>query len=151
MWDGRESTPQTGTQKITYATNPTDLLADLAHQAFDATNGHAQGSVPFTAEQQKQIVDFEMALTTAQAFDYRAGALDGGGADGGPAFLAKHTLPEFFVGINDPLGGNPKNVPFTASVFTLFDKWSARGGLAIRFLWSGTRSTREYRQRPNSV
>ena len=118
MWDGRESSPQTGTQKITYATNPADLLADLAHQAFDATNGHAQGSTPLTAEQQKQIVDFEMTLITAQAFDYRAGALDGG-----PTFLAKHTLPDFFVGINDPLGGNPKNIPFTAEVFTLFDKW----------------------------
>lgn len=118
MWDGRESSPQTGTQKITYATNPADLLADLAHQAFDATNGHAQGSTPLTAEQQKQIVDFEMTLITAQAFDYRAGALDGG-----PAFLAKHTLPDFFVGINDPLGGNPKNIAFTAEVFTLFDKW----------------------------
>ena len=123
MWDARESTPQTGTQKITYATNPTDLLADLAHQALDATNGHAQGSTPLTAEQQKEIVDFEMSLISAQAFDYRAGALDGGGADGGPTFLAKHTLPDFFVGINDPLGGNPKNIPFTASVFTLFDKW----------------------------
>jgi hypothetical protein len=28
MFDGRESSPQTGTQKITYATNPADLLAD---------------------------------------------------------------------------------------------------------------------------
>jgi cytochrome c peroxidase len=129
MWDGRESAPQTGTQKITYATNPADLVADLAHQAFDATNGHAQGSTPLTAAQQKQIVDFEMALITAQAFDYRAGALDSGGADGGPTFLAKHTLPEFFIGINDPLGGNPKNIPFTASVFTLFDTWlHAPGG-----------------------
>jgi cytochrome c peroxidase len=123
MWDARESSPQTGTQKITYATNPADLLADLAHQALDATNGHAQGSTPLTAEQQKEIVDFEMSLISAQAFDYRAGALDSGGADGGPTFLAKHTLPDFFVGINDPLGGNPKNIPFTASVFTLFDKW----------------------------
>src|SRR5207249_3885344 len=40
MFDGRESSPQTGTQKITYATNPADLLADLAHQAIDATLGH---------------------------------------------------------------------------------------------------------------
>jgi cytochrome c peroxidase len=133
MWDGRESSPQTGTQKITFATNPTDLLTDLAHQAFDATNGHAQGSTPLTAVQQQQIVDFEMALITAQAFDYRAGALDGGGVDGGPTFLAKHTLPEFFVGINDPLGGNPKNVPFTASVFTLFDKWLHTAGWPFDF------------------
>jgi hypothetical protein len=53
MWDGRESSPQTGTQKITFATNPADLLADLSHQALDATNGHAQGSTPLTAAQQK--------------------------------------------------------------------------------------------------
>src|SRR5579864_2980525 len=49
MFDGRESSPQTGTQKITYATNPGDLLADLAHQAIDATNMHAQASTPPTA------------------------------------------------------------------------------------------------------
>jgi len=36
MWDGRESSPQTETQKVTFATNPGDLLADLAHQAIDA-------------------------------------------------------------------------------------------------------------------
>ena len=84
MFDGRESSPQTGTQKITYATNPADLLADLAHQALDATNGHAQGSTPLTPQQQQAIVDFEMALSTAQAFDYRAGALNANGATGGP-------------------------------------------------------------------
>ena len=41
MWDGRESSTQTGTQKIAYSTNPGDLLFDLAHQAVSATNGHA--------------------------------------------------------------------------------------------------------------
>ena len=41
MFDG-QSSPQTGTQKITYATNPSDLLADLAHQGIDATTGQAQ-------------------------------------------------------------------------------------------------------------
>ena len=39
MWDGRESTPR-NTQKITYP-NTGQLLADLAHQATDATTGHA--------------------------------------------------------------------------------------------------------------
>jgi cytochrome c peroxidase len=133
MWDGRESTPQTGTQKITFATNPSDLLEDLAHQAFDATNGHAQGSNPLTAAQQKQIVDFEMALITAQAYDYRAGALSSGDADGGPMFLAKHAMPDFFVGINDPLGGNPKNIPFTSTIFTLFDNWTQVTGRRFGF------------------
>jgi cytochrome c peroxidase len=80
MWDGRESSTQTGTQRITFATNPDDLVADLAHQSLDATNGHAQGSAPLTAQQQAAIVNFEMALSTAQAIDYRAGLLNSRGA-----------------------------------------------------------------------
>ena len=72
MWDGRESSTQTGTQKIAFPTNPGDLLVDLAHQSVDATNGHAQGSTLPTPQQQQAIVNFEMALTTAQAYDYRA-------------------------------------------------------------------------------
>ncbi len=123
MWDGRESSTQTGTQKITFLTNPSDLLADLAHQSVDATNGHAQGSIPLTAQQQQEIVDFEMSLITAQAFDYRAGALDGNGARGGPMAIAKQIMPAFFVGINDPLGGNPHGNPFTSEIFNLFDAW----------------------------
>ncbi len=124
MWDGRESSAQTGTQKITYSTNPGDLLADLAHQALDAVSGHAQGSTPLTAQQQQEIVDFETALVTAQAYDYRAGALDGAGAAGGPMPIARQTMPAFFIGINDPLGGNPKGTPFTPVVFNLFDAWA---------------------------
>jgi cytochrome c peroxidase len=94
MWDGRESSPQTGTQKITFKTNPDDLLADLAHQALDATNGHAQASTPLSVEQQQAIVDFEMSLITAQASDYRAGPLTANGAAGGPIRLATQT-PSF--------------------------------------------------------
>ena len=113
MWDGRESSLQTGTQKITYLTNPTDLLANLAHQSVSATNGHAQASTPLTAEQQQGIVDFEMVLVTAQAYDYRAGALNAHGATGGPVNIATQTMPAFYVGINDPLGGNPEGTAFT--------------------------------------
>jgi cytochrome c peroxidase len=127
MWDGRESSTQTGTQKITFATNPGDLLADLAHQALDVTNGHAQGSAPLTEQRQKDIVDFEMGLVTAQAFDYRAGPLDAKGAFGGPVAIAQCTVPDFFIGINDPLGGNPRNVPFTPVIFGLFDTWMNSG------------------------
>ena len=36
MWDGRESSPPS-TEKITFATNPNDLVFDLAHQSVDAT------------------------------------------------------------------------------------------------------------------
>jgi cytochrome c peroxidase len=124
MFDGRESSPQTGTQGITFATNPGDLLADLAHQALDATNTHAQASTPLTPQQQQAIVDFEMSLSTAQALDHRAGALNAYGASGGPTSLALQTTPAFFVGINDPFGGNPHGTPFTAVIFNLFDAWT---------------------------
>jgi cytochrome c peroxidase len=108
MWDGRESSTQTGTQRITFATNPGDLIADLAHQSLDATNGHAQGSAPLIPQQQDAIVKFEVALSTAQAIDYRAGALNSRGAIGGPMALASQTVPAFYIGINGPLGGTRK-------------------------------------------
>ena len=124
MWDGRESSTQTGTQKITYLTNPGDLLVDLAHQSVDATNGHAQASTPLTSQQQQAIVNFEMALATAQAFDYRAGALNASGATGGPVTLGTQAVSAFFIGVNDPLGGNPHGTPFTPVIFNLFDGWA---------------------------
>ena len=117
MWDGRESSSQTGTTPITFATNPGDLSFDLAHQSVDATLGHAQATTPPTPEQQRQIVAFEMGLSTAQAIDFSAGSLDAPGATGGPLPLV--TQP-FFVGINDPLGENPYKTPFNPVVFTLF-------------------------------
>jgi hypothetical protein len=120
MWDGRESTPPS-TEKITFTTNPNDLIFDLAHQSADATLGHAQARVPPSAEQQRQIVDFEMALSTAQMADNQAGLLDTAKANGGPRALARQ---DFYVGINDPLGGNPAGTPFTAAVFSLFQGWS---------------------------
>lgn len=117
MWDGRESSTQTGTTPITFATNPTDLLSDLAHQSVDATLGHAQATTPPTPQQQQQIVAFEMALSTAQAIDFCAEALDALGATGGPVSLSNQP---FYVGINDPLGLNPFKTPFSPVVFTLF-------------------------------
>jgi cytochrome c peroxidase len=123
MWDGRESSPQTGTQKITPSTNPLDLLQDLAHQSADATMGHAQGTTPLSADLQQAIVKFETSLATAQIYDNLAGALDANGATGGPSVIVTQTMPAFFVGINDPLGGNPLGIPFTPAIFNLFDAW----------------------------
>lgn len=124
MWDGRESAPQTGTQKITYATNPGDLLADLTHQAIDATAGHAQGTTQPTASQLQDIVNFETSLRTAQAIDFQAGVLNSSGATGGPASLAAQ---RFFIGINDSFpssfGFNPTGAAFTPVIFTLFNSW----------------------------
>lgn len=119
MWDGRESSTQTETFPVL---NSTNLQSDLKHQALDATMGHAQGA-GLSGELQKEIVNFEMALSTAQSFDYRAGALDANGATGGPAALALQTTPAFFIGINDPLGKNPNGTPFTPVIFNLYDAW----------------------------
>lgn len=142
MFDGRESTPLTGTQKITYAPPPNNLdnvLADLAHQSVDATTGHAQGdgTRPTPAEQQ-QIVNFEMALSTAQAFGFRTGLLNEMGANGGPVPL---TTQPFFISMNssvrfllpppqfnfEPPGGlvTPGDGQFTPVIFNPFDAWAS--------------------------
>ncbi len=139
MFDGRESTAATGTTKILYSNYPTSLLNDLAHQSVDATTGHAQGdgTRPTPAEQQ-QIVNFEMALSTAQIIDNYAGRLDAHGATGGPIPLV--TQP-FFISINssvrfllpppqfnfEPPGGlvTPGDGQFTPAMFNPFDAWAS--------------------------
>jgi cytochrome c peroxidase len=127
MWDGRESSSQTGTQPITFPGNPNDLLADLGHQAVDATTGHAQG-LGLTSAQQQDIVAFEIALATAQAIDKQAGALNTNGANGGPMGLAGQP---FYIGTNDSFptsfGFNPFATPFTPVIFNLYDAWSNPG------------------------
>jgi hypothetical protein len=136
MFDGRESTPLTGTTKILYANYPGSLESDLAHQSLDATVGHAQGdgTRPTPAEQQ-EIVNFEMALFTAQSLSFFAGPLNRAGANGGPIPLA--TLP-FFISINSSVhallpngpeqpGGlmTPGDGQFTSNIFNVYDAWSA--------------------------
>ena len=136
MWDGRESSTQTGTTPIIYdQTNPQgNLLFDLRHQSDDATTGHAQGA-HITPLQQQQIVDFEMALSTAQVVDRHAGSLTRGGAKGGPVAIANQP---FCIGINDNLAPNACTPdPFTPTVFTLFtqswvDKADDRDDYAAR-------------------
>jgi cytochrome c peroxidase len=138
MFDGRESSPATGTTKILYSNYPTSLLSDLAHQSVDATTGHAQGdgTRPTVAEQQ-QIVDFETKLFTAQLFDNRSGLLNADGAKGGPAAL---TSQPFFITINSSVnflvpafekpGGmvNPGDGQFTSNIFNLYNQWAQYSG-----------------------
>lgn len=116
MWDARESVSPLG--------NPTNfnssLITDLSQQAIDATTGHAQGSVP-TPAQVADIVNFELGLSTAQVWDFRAGLLWGDGAQGGPLSLAGQT---YYPGINDSLTPSI----FTPTIFTLYGSWQdARG------------------------
>jgi cytochrome c peroxidase len=134
MFDGRESSPATGTTKILYSNYPSSLLSDLAHQSVDATTTHAQGdgTRPTTAEQQ-EIVNFEMGLTTAQAFGYQTGFLNERGATGGPLALVNQP---FFISINSSVhalvpaleqpGGlvTPGDGQFTPSIFDPFDAWA---------------------------
>jgi cytochrome c peroxidase len=134
MFDGRESTAATNTTKILYGNYPDSLLNDLAHQSLDATIGHAQGDgTRPTLEEQKQIVDFETKLFTAQIRDRLAGDLDEGGAKGGPAALA--TQP-FFISVNSSVhfllptfelpGGlvKPGDSQFTSNIFNLYNQWA---------------------------
>ena len=105
MWDGREPS--------------------LASQAADATLGHAQGTSPPTATQLQQIVEFESGLYTAQLIDNRARYLNSRGATGGPTVLS---LQSFYIGINDPFGGNPTGTPFTSQTFDLYQAWQNLSG-----------------------
>jgi hypothetical protein len=85
MFDGRESSAATGTTKILFSNYPTSLLNDLAHQSVDATTVHAQGDgTRPTPTEQQQIVNFEMALFTAQGFGNHTGLSNAKGATGGP-------------------------------------------------------------------
>jgi cytochrome c peroxidase len=110
MWDGRESSPTT------------TVLQDLAHQANDATRGHAQGARDLTPLEAQQIVAFETGLFTAQERDLRAGTLHARGAAGGPATLVGQP---FFTGVNDPVGLNPSGAAFNPNAFSLFNAWAS--------------------------
>jgi len=134
MWDGRESSSATGTTKISYLNYPDSLLADLAHQSLDATKGHAQGDgTRPTPDEQNQIVNFEMALTTAQAWDNRAGLLKSYGAAGGPQplvsqpfFISANSSVHFLLPQFEQPGGltTPGDGQFTPSIFDAFDAWA---------------------------
>ncbi len=116
MDDGRE-TVQPLTSASTFLAN---LQTDLAHQALDATLGHAQADTAPAPATLNAIVSFELALFSAQAKDSAAGVLYAQGADGGPENLAGQT---YYPGINDPLGGNPTGAPFNDTTFTIFVAW----------------------------
>jgi cytochrome c peroxidase len=118
MWDGRESFFYPLNNSQTFTAN---LNTDLTQQATDATLGHAQAKQPPTPTQLSQIVSFELALNSAQLYDFFAGNLYGqNGSQGGPQFLPTQ---QFYPGINDSLGGDPQGKQFTPNVFTIYTPW----------------------------
>ncbi len=116
MFDGRE-TLQPLNAASTFSQN---LQVDLAHQALDATLGHAQAAQAPSVAVLQEIVDFELNTYTAQQVDNSAGNLHSGGSTGGPIVLSGQP---YYPGINDSLGGNPTGAAFDPSIFTLFSAW----------------------------
>jgi hypothetical protein len=122
MWDGREATGAT-------------MRDRLKVQANDATRGHAQGAVDLTDTQRSQIADFQLAMTVAQETDSIIKIGDGASstgrlgpmlsndsaANGGMSGPLQLWRENFFIGINDPLGGNPQNIPFNKNAFNVYD------------------------------
>ena len=121
MWDSRETVVPFGTTAATLSQNPANLVQDLMHQAADATTGHAQAPDAPDDATLGRIVDFELNLATAQQSDDRAGRLDAKGALGG-AFVVSQL--EFYVSINDVLGGDALGNPFDPTVMSLYTAWS---------------------------
>ncbi|HTV14597.1 MAG TPA: hypothetical protein VME68_07770 [Acidobacteriaceae bacterium] len=134
MFDGRESSPATGTTKIVYNNYPTALVSDLEHQSVDAVVTHAQGDgTRPTAEEQQEIVNFEMGLTTAQAFGFSTGSLDARGAQGGtaalenqPYFISMNSSVHYLLPQFEQPGGLvvPGDGQFTPAIFDPFAAWA---------------------------
>lgn len=118
MFDGRESFFNPLNNVQTFAAN---LNTDLTQQAIDATLIHAQATQPPTSTQLSEIVAFEMALNSAQYYDFFAGNLYGQkGSQGGPQFLPGQ---QYYPGINDSLGGDPYGKQFNPNAFIIYNSW----------------------------
>jgi hypothetical protein len=127
MWDGRETFPDPASPDCILGTTKcfAALHFDLAHQANDATLGHAQASQAPSPEESRAIVEFESGLYTAQIFDDEAGSLTARGALGGPVNLSRFP---FYFGINDVVSNDYRTgALFDPQVFTLYRSWDDVG------------------------
>ena len=103
MWDGRE-----------IQANP---FIGLMNQANNATLIHAQAGAALTPAVLTSIVDFELALFTAQETENAAGPVSIGGANGGALFLSTEPFT---------VGENRAPNPIRQDVFHLFDGWAGQ-------------------------
>ncbi len=118
MFDGRESVTLPLNSSATFDNN---LQNDLMTQALHAVQIHGQSATDPSPAQIADIVSFELGLSTAQIWAYRAGPLNGFGAQGGPEALAAQS---YFPGINDSLTPSI----FSPTVFKLFSSWDQQSG-----------------------
>jgi len=119
MFDGRETiSPLNNAQ--TFATN---LNTDLTAQAISAVQTHFQGEAP-TADKLAEIVQFELGLSSAQIRDDNASLLHANGASGGPMALSTQN---YYPGVNDALGADPRGAKFNSSAFSLYTAWENAG------------------------
>jgi hypothetical protein len=111
MWDGRE-------------TKPPGISADLAAQSNDATLTHAAALAALNSSQQQQMVAFESGLFSGQTAIQTGGPRVDlvGEANGGPAFI-NSILGNFYIGINDSLGHDPRGNSFNPVVFTIYSNF----------------------------
>jgi len=123
MWDGRE-TYLPFKPPMDAGINVEDLRLSLASQALHAVLGHEQAALAPSQSTLDAIVNFESRLVTAQYYDDQAGRLNDDNAMGGAEILA---MQKFWIGINDPLGGDPTLDPFDPKVMSLFDHWREQG------------------------
>jgi cytochrome c peroxidase len=118
MFDGRESLVHPLNNEQTFTAN---LNSDLTQQAIDAIATHTQPTQAPSPTQLSQIVNFELALNSAQLYDFFAGNLNGQqGSLGGPQLLPNQ---QYYPGINDSLGGDPNGQQFNPNVFTIYNSW----------------------------
>jgi hypothetical protein len=109
-------TPE-GLISSTQWTNPNPDIRSVIESAMNGgTRGHAQRPDDVPVEMRVAGADFLMNLVFAQSYDNIAGALDAGGALGGPFnLLAMGTTP----GANDPAVTGD----FMPETFSLYEAW----------------------------
>ncbi len=128
MWDGREPS--------------------LQSQAIDATLIHFQAGTPPTPAQVDQIVAFETGLFSAQYVNAETGPLTELDAQGGPQALSEQP---FYIGINDPLGGNPTGAQFSPNAMTLYSAWASQEAATSENQAAVARGEKLFNEKPITI
>jgi len=105
---------------ITWTGGPGEMRTLLMNIMNGGTKLHAQRTTDLPVETRAAAADFMLGLFFAQSYDFAAGALNEGGAFGGPTALS--TQP-FYIGINALSGDTKTGAPFDRESFKIFEPW----------------------------